>query len=273
MIFVDMRGRLVPALGFGTWQLSGTTCERMVRAALEIGYRHLDTAQVYGNEAEVGRAVAQSGIARPEIFVATKVSQTQLRAAQVRRSFRESLDRLRMAYVDLLLIHWPDERVALAETLGAMRELRAAGQAKAIGVSNFPVRLIREAVEVAGDAIVCNQVEYHVLLSQAPVLEFARRHGIAITAYCPLARGRLMDHPVMQQVAHKHGKTVSQIGLRWLVEQKGVMAIPKTSSERHAGENFAIFDFALDAEDHRLLDALPGGTRVVSPSFAPRWDG
>ena len=273
MISVDLRGRKVPALGFGTWQLSGATCVRMVETALRLGYRHIDTAQVYGNEAEVGRAVAQSGVMRVDIFITTKVSQTSLRAAEVRSSFAQSLDRLQTSYVDLLLIHWPDERVALAETLGAMRELKAAGKTKAIGVSNFPVRLMEQAVAIAGDEIACNQVEYHVLLSQAPVLDFARRHGIAVTAYCPLGRGRLMGHKVVEQVAHKHGKTVSQIGLRWLVEQEGVLAIPKTSSEQHARENVAIFDFALDAEDHRLLDALPGAGRVVSPSFAPRWDG
>jgi 2,5-diketo-D-gluconate reductase B len=121
--------------------------------------------------------------------------------------------------VDLLLIHWPDESVPLAETLGAMRELKAAGKAKAIGVSNFPVRLMEQAVAIAGDEIACNQVEYHLLLSQAPVLDFARRHGIAVTAYCPLARGRLTGHKLAEQVARKHGKTVSQVGLRWLVEQ------------------------------------------------------
>jgi 2,5-diketo-D-gluconate reductase B len=273
MIFVDMRGREVPALGFGTWQLTGSTCVRMVETALELGYRHLDTAQVYGNETEVGRAVAQSGLKRADVFITTKVSQGSLRASEVRSSVAQSLERLQTPYVDLLLIHWPNERVPLAETLGAMQELKSVGKAKAIGVSNFPVRLMQEAVSIAGGEIACNQVEYHLMLSQAPVLDFAQRHHIAVTAYCPLARGRLFGHKVAEQVARRHGKTVSQVGLRWLIEQKGVMAIPKTSSERHARENFAIFDFSLDAEDHQLLDALPGAGRVVSPSFAPRWDG
>jgi len=283
MIFVDMRGRQVPALGFGTWALTGKDCERAVAMAIELGYRHIDTAQSYENEAEVGRGWVASGLPRHELFITTKISRlvnpvargsdrTGNSAAHVAAGVEESLRKLRTDYVDLLLIHWPSPDVPMAETLDAMARLASAGKIRAFGVSNFAVAQMREAVEVLKREIVCNQVEYHLLLSQRPVIDYAGRHGIAVTAYCPLARGKLMGNPVVERVAKKHGKTANQIGLRWLLEQPGVLAIPKAGSEPHARENISIFDFALDAEDRRALDELPGNTRLVSPGWAPKWD-
>ena len=272
MFFVELGRRKVPALGFGTWALSGASCAQMVETALAIGYRHIDTAQAYDNEAEVGRAIAQSRIPRGEIFLTTKVWRESLRAAQVLSSVEQSLARLGTGYVDLLLIHWPHAEIPVAETLGAMARLKAEGKIKAIGVSNFTVRQMQEAVAHLGHEIVCNQIEYHLLLSQRLVLDYARAHGIAAVAYCPLARGRLMQHPAVLRVAKRCGKSANQVALRWLLEQQGVSAIPKTSSPAHARENFAIFDFALDADDRRALDALPGGTRLVNPGWAPAWD-
>jgi len=272
MIFVEMGARQVPALGFGTWALSGAACRHMVEAALEIGYRHVDTAQAYDNEAEVGRAIAHARIPRSDIFLTTKVWRESLRAAQVTSSFAQSLERLGTDYVDLLLIHWPHAEIPVRETLDAMARLKAEGKVKAIGVSNFTVRQMQEAVAHLGREIVCNQIEYHLLLSQRRVLDFARAHGIAAVAYCPLARGRLMQNPAVLKVAAKHGKTANQVALRWLLEQPGVSAIPRTSSPAHASENFAIFDFKLDAVDRRTLDVLPGSTRLVSPAWAPVWD-
>jgi len=272
MIFVDMGGRKVPALGFGTWALTGSTCERAVEAALAIGYRHIDTAQAYGNEAEVGRAVARSRAPREELFITTKIWHSNLAPAQVKSTFAESLTQLGMDYVDLLLVHWPNDSVPLKATLDAMAALKASGQVKAIGVSNFTVALMREAVEILKREIVCNQVEYHPLLSQRAVIAYARRHGIAVTAYSPLARGRIGGHPALLPIAKKHGKTVNQIVLRRLVEQDGVAAIPKTASAEHARENFAIFDFALDAADRKAIDALGGNSRIVNPGWAPNWD-
>jgi len=272
MIFVEMGARKVPALGFGTWALSGSACREMMGTALEIGYRHIDTAQAYENEAEVGRAIARSRIPRGEIFLTTKVWRESLRAAQVTSSVAQSLGRLGTDYVDLLLIHWPHAEIPVKETLDAMLRLKAEGKTKAIGVSNFTVRQMQEAVTHVGREIVCNQIEYHLLLSQRPVLDYARAHGIAAVAYCPIARGRLMQHPVVLRVAAKHGKSANQVALRWLLEQPGVSAIPKTASPAHARENFAIFDFALDAEDRRALDALPAKTRLVNPGWAPVWD-
>jgi len=272
MISVDMHGTQVPALGFGTWQLTGSTCEKAVRAALEIGYRHIDTAQVYENETEVGRAIVDSKLPRGDIFLTTKVWMSSLAGSKVAPSVDQSLKKLRTDHVDLLLIHWPNSEIPLAETLDAFAKVKAAGKARAIGISNFTVALMGEAVAHLGQEIACNQVEYHLLLSQKAVLDYARRHGIVVTAYCPLARGRLAGNAVIERVARRHGKSVSQVALRWLLEQQGVAAIPRTSTEKHARENFAVFDFALDAEDRRALDTLPGGSRLVNPGWSPAWD-
>lgn len=262
----------MPALGYGTWMLSGDECVRGVRAALDIGYTHIDTAQIYENEAEVGSALADSGVAREKLFVTTKVWIDKFKAADVKSSTEESLKKLRMDYVDLLLVHWPNPAVSLVETLGAFEALLKAGKTKAIGISNFPVKLMREAVEEIGAPIACNQVEYHSLLSQKPVLDYAHKHGIIVTAYSPLARGRLEKEQVLIKIGQKHGKTPSQIGLRWLIEQEGVVAIPKAASEKHARANFEIFDFALDAEDRKAIDAINGTNRLIDPDFAPEWD-
>ncbi len=278
MIFVDMQGRKVPALGYGTWDLRGADCERAVPMAIELGYRHIDTAQSYENEAEVGRGWVASGLPRGDLFITTKIARvvggdvTGNSAKHVARGVEESLRKLRTDYVDLLLVHWPSPDVPMAETLEAMERLKSAGKVRALGVSNFTVAHMREAVKLAKSPVACNQIEYHLLLSQRPVIGFAREHGIALTAYCPLARGRFMDNPVVLRVAKKHGKTANQVGLRWLLEQPGVLAIPKAGSLPHARENISIFDFALDADDRRALDALPGNTRLVSPGWAPKWD-
>jgi 2,5-diketo-D-gluconate reductase B len=278
MIFVDMQGRKVPSLGYGTWDLRGADCERAVAMAIELGYRHIDTAQSYENEVEVGRGWVASGLPRRDLFITTKIARLVAagpignQAKLVASGVAESLEKLRTDYVDLLLIHWPTPDVPLAETLEAMERLKSAGKARAIGVSNFTVAQMGEAVALSKSPIVCNQVEYHLLLSQRPVIDFARKHGIAVTAYCPIARGKLVGNPVVERVAKKHRKTANQIGLRWLLEQPGVLAIPKAGSLPHARENISIFDFALDADDRSSLDALPGNTRLVSPGWAPKWD-
>jgi 2,5-diketo-D-gluconate reductase B len=278
MIFVDMQGRKVPAIGYGTWDIRGADCERAIPMAIELGYRHIDTAQSYDNEAEVGRGWVASGLPRGDLFITTKVARvvggdvTGNSAKHVAKGVEASLGKLRTDYVDLLLVHWPSPDVPMAETLEAVGRLKAAGKARAIGVSNFTVAHMREAMKLSKSPIACNQVEYHLLLSQKPVLAYAREHGIAVTAYCPIARGKLVGNPAVERVAKKHGKTVSQIGLRWLLEQPGVLAIPKAGSRPHAHENISIFDFALDADDRRALDALPGGGRLVNPGWAPKWD-
>jgi 2,5-diketo-D-gluconate reductase B len=272
MKLLDMQGAPFPALGFGTWQLEGEPCVRAVESALAIGYRHIDTAQIYGNEAEVGRAQTNSGIARKELFITTKLWTTHFTAPLVASSLEESLEKLQTDYVDLFLMHWPNPAVALSETLGALLELKRKGKAKVIGVSNFPVAFMRQAVEQCGAAIACNQVEYHALLSQKPVLDYAHAHTIIVTAYSPLARGQLIDHPVLTAIGKKYGKSSGQVALRWLIEQPNVAAIPKAASEKNARANFNIFDFELSTEDHAAIAALDKQTRVINPSFAPQWD-
>lgn len=265
-------GIAMPALGLGTWQLAGTVCERMVRAALDMGYRHIDTAQVYGNEEEVGTALARSGVAREEVFLTTKVWMEKLEYDDVLASTEESLRRLRTDYVDLLLIHWPNPQVPLARTLEAMMELRERGRARAIGVSNFPTALVRQAVEEVGAPIFSNQVECHALLSQQRLLDFQRPRGIILTAYSPLAHGRLPAHSTLQAVGRRHGKSAAQVALRWLIEQEGMAAIPRSANVARAKANLEIFDFELSAEDKAAINALQGNIRTIDPTWAPEWD-
>ena len=262
----------IPALGFGTWKLTGDKCVSAVKKALEIGYRHIDTAQIYENEAEVGKAIAESGVDRAAIFLTTKLWTTNFKKDDVKKSFEESLKKLQTDYVDLFLIHWPNPETDLKETLEAMQALKEEGKIRAIGVSNFPVALMKQAVEELKFEIACNQVEYHVLLNQKPVLEYAQAHDMIVTAYSPLARGNLEDHNELGMLAGKHNKTVSQIALRWLIQQKNVVAIPKASSEEHIKANFEIFDFELDEEDLKTIAEMNGDNRFTNPDFAPEWD-
>ncbi len=265
-------GGKMPALGFGTWQLRDAECVDATKRALDIGYRHIDTAQIYENEAEVGTAIAQSGIARSEIFLTTKIWTTNFMAGHVETSFEESLEKLQTDYVDLLLIHWHNPEVPLAETLGAMGKLLKSGKTRAIGVSNFPVALMQEAVEEIGAPIAANQVEYHVQLSQRAVLDYARKHNIIVTAYSPLGRGELLKHPTLEAIAARHGRTSAQVALRWLIEQDGVSAIPKAASAQNARANFEIFDFHLDRDDIVAINLLAGNKRLIDPEWAPEWD-
>lgn len=265
-------GTRMPALGLGTWQLSGSVCARVVRSALDLGYRHVDTAQAYGNEAEVGAAIAESGVPRDQLFLTTKLWMDRLTSGEVERSAEESLRRLRSDYVDLLLIHWPNPRVPLAETLGAMAALRETGKVRRIGVSNFPVALLRHAVEEVGAQVFCNQVEYHPLLSQAPVLDYLRPRGMLLVAYSPLGHGQVLANAEVRRIAAKHGATAAQVALAWLLGQDGVAAIPKAGNMEHLRDNMAALDLELDPADRAALDRLAGHTRTVAPSWSPNWD-
>lgn len=272
MKYVDIKGSRVPALGFGTWQLNGRTCYEATRQALDLGYRHIDTAQMYGNEVEVGRAIRDSGLGRDEIFLTTKLAPGNLAATAVRRTGEESLGRLDVEYVDLLLVHWPTGEAPLGETLDALAKLKAAGRTRHIGVSNFTVKLLKEAIETHGAELCCDQVEYHPFLSQRPVLAALKSYGMMLTAYTPLGRGRVDRDPTIAAIGRKYGKSPSQVALRWLLDQDGVAAIPKAASRAHAAANLDIFDFALTTEDRAAIDALRGATRVVDPGWAPHWD-
>ena len=272
MKYVELKGARVPALGFGTWMLTGRHCLDMVRLALEIGYRHIDTAQAYGNEAEVGDALAGSGVDRGEVFLTTKVWMDKLADGPLQRSVEGSLRKLRTDHVDLLLIHWPSRSVPLAQTLRALGQVRDDGRARHLGVSNFPVSLLREAVETHGADLLCDQVEYHPFLSQRPLLDALRSYGMMLTAYSPLARGEVARDRTLAEIGARHGKSPAQVALRWLIEQDGVAAIPKASNERHSRDNFDIFDFELSDDDRAVIDRLPKNRRRIDPGWAPQWD-
>jgi 2,5-diketo-D-gluconate reductase B len=270
VITVDVHGVAVPALGLGTWMLEGEACRRAVGEALALGYRHLDTAQAYGNEAEVGRALRESAVAREEVFVTTKVWLDDLAPDRLVPSVEASLRRLGSDHVDLLLVHWPSREVPLEDTLEALEGVRRRGWTRLVGVSNFPPSLLRRALAAA--PVACDQVEYHPFLAQDALLAVCREHGALLTAYSPLARGRVLRDPVLREIAEAHGATPAQVALRWLVAHDGVAAIPKASSREHLGANLASVDLALSATERARIDGLARGQRLVSPSFAPDWE-
>jgi diketogulonate reductase-like aldo/keto reductase len=263
----------VPALGFGTWALSGNAAYQATRMVLDLGYRHIDTAQIYGNEAEIGRAIRDSALPRDQIFLTTKIAPGNLRRDDVRRSHEESLRRLGLDQVDLLLIHWPNASIPLGETLEALTRLREDGKTRSIGVSNFTIALLREAIERHGAEIVCNQVEYHPFLPQTRLIEAMRHYGLMLTAYAPVARGRVFRDKTLTAIGAKYGKSAGQVALRWLLDQDKVCAIPKAGKREHAEQNLAIFDFHLAPEDRAAIDNLAEGDRMVEwAGYTPRWD-
>ncbi|HET7271383.1 MAG TPA: aldo/keto reductase [Rubrobacter sp.] len=254
MEYETIKGEKVPSLGMGTYRLTGRTCVRAVERALSMGYRHVDTAQMYGNEAEVGRGIEGSGVDRAEIFLTTKVWPSDFAHDRVIRKTRESLKKLRTQYVDLLLMHWPGEGVPLEETLGAMRELQEDGSVLHVGVSNFSPSLVEEAAAHA--EIFCNQVQYHPYRNQDALLRQAREKDYLLTAYTPLSRGGVQGDATLQRIGGAHGKTATQVALRWLVQQEKVSAIPKATSEEHLGENLNVFDFELSDEEMQSVSSL-----------------
>ncbi len=273
MKIVNAGGIRIPALGFGTWQLEGAVARRMTEAALDIGYRHIDTAAIYGNEREVGEAIRASGVARNEIHVTTKIWNDAHRNAALQSAAAASLRRLGLDHVDLLLIHWPVPQVPLAETIGALNDTLERGLARAIGVSNFTVDLVVEATRLSKAQLATDQVEYHPYLNQQKILEIARSHAMTVTAYSPLAHGRVLKDPVLSEIAAAHGRTVSQVVLRWLTQQADVIAVPKTASPERAKENFEAQGFDLSEHDMaRIFDLARPNGRVIDPPFSPVWD-
>jgi 2,5-diketo-D-gluconate reductase B len=270
MQYVTAHGVTIPVLGLGTWDVHGKSAYRSVRAALEVGYRHIDTAQSYDNEREVGRAIADSGVERDELFVVTKVSPGNAAPADVHRSTQRSLQQLGVGHVDLLLIHWPNRRVPVEATVEALDEERDKGRTRLIGVSNYPSSLLRRALKVA--PVATDQVEHHVLLGQDAVLRVLGQHDLPLTAYSPLARGAMFDMPQVVDIAAAHGKTPAQVAIRWLIQRPGRIAIPRSEDPGHIAANLDLFDFALSDDDMRRLDGLPKDHRVVNPPFAPAWD-
>ncbi|MFG1242786.1 aldo/keto reductase [Xanthobacter sp. V7C-4] len=271
---VTAHGAEIPALGFGTFRVSAADTLRMVPAALKLGFRHIDTAQIYGNEAEVGEGIASSGVKRGDIFLTTKVWVSNYAHDAFLASVDESLKKLKTDYVDLLLLHWPNPAVPLAEQIGALNAVRAAGKVRHMGVSNFNTALMAEAIALSDGPLVTNQIEFHPYIDQSKVIRAARAAGLSLTAYYAMADGKVFADPVLKDIAAAHKRTVAQVVLRWVVQQEGFVALSKTVSEARAAENAAIFDFALTEAEMAAICALahPDG-RIVSPEgLAPVWD-
>jgi len=272
MEYVNINSEEVPALGFGTWQIEGEKCTESVENALEIGYRHIDTAQAYGNEEYVGKGIKNSDVDREDIWLTTKVWRDNLNRESLKESVEESLEKLQTEYVDLLLIHWPFEEMDLEAVLEELNELVEEGKARNIGISNFNTEQIDEAAELSDKPIFTNQVEYHPFLSQEDVLEKCRKEGMMLTAYSPLARGDVLENETLQGIGEKYGKSEAQVALRWLIQQDDVVGIPKASSPEHQEANFEIFDFELEEEEMEEISELARDDRKVDPDFAPEWD-
>ncbi len=269
---LNIKGTTIPALGFGTYELRGKECVEAVRIAIDSGYMHIDTAQIYENEAEVGEGIKKSG-KRDKIFLTTKIWRNEFAAGTAQKSVDESLKKLKTDYVDLLLVHWPFPEVPVAQMVAEVMTAKEAEKAKAIGVSNFTVSQMEEALKISGGEIVCNQVEYHPYLSQKPVLEFVQKSDMALTAYSPVARGKIIKDKAIQEIGLKYGKNAGQVGLRWLIQQNNVAAIPKSGTSANIKSNIDIFDFELTAEEMKKIHTLAKvDGRQVNPSWGPKWD-
>jgi 2,5-diketo-D-gluconate reductase B len=287
MRHVDAHGVEIPAMGFGTGSLKGRVCVEALGHAFRAGYRHLDTARTYGNEAEVGEAVRASGLKRDEIFLTTKVWPDRLGEAEMLRSAEESVAALGVEQVDLFLIHWPNPKVTVPDMIRALNEVKRRGLTRHIGVSNFTSGLLAEAWAATGAPLVVNQCEYHPSLDQGPVIDACRAHGTAFVAYMPLGRREVLNLPLLSEIGRRLGRTPAQIALRWLVQQDGVAAIPKSTDPSRLCSNIDVFDFSLSDDDMAAISALahPGGRMVPFPrmrnthggwdefrAFAPTWD-
>ncbi len=273
---VSANGASIPAIGLGTWTLKGDECADLVCEALRLGYRHVDTARMYDNEAAVGEGLRASGVSRDEVFVTTKVWWTDLAADDLRCSAESSLTRLGIDAVDLLLVHWPNPNIPLKETMEALNAVRRRGMARHIGVSNFPTAMLRQAASMSEAPLVCNQVEYHPYLSQKTVHGFCRGNGMAMVSYCPLHRGGgLLSEPAVRAAAAAHQCSPGQVALRWHVQQDGVVAIPRTTRKSRLAENLAVFDFVLGEDEMSAISALASAqSRLCDYDFSPSdsWD-
>jgi diketogulonate reductase-like aldo/keto reductase len=269
----------IPVIGFGTaigWgggAAPGTAAEAVANA-LRAGYRHLDAARKYGTEEEVAEGMRHGGVPRSEIFITTKVSHENLHAGDFRKSAEESLRALAVDYVDLLLIHWPNPNIPLKETLEALAKCKRDGLARHVGVANFTTKLLDKAVALSPEPLVCNQVEFHPYLDQRKVYERCRKHDMVIIGYCPFMRGgEVLNNPVVAELARAKGRTPGQVILRWVSQQEGVGAIPRSTNPERIRQNIDIFDFELTADEMGRISALRSNhKRVANPPHGPVWD-
>lgn len=270
---LSAHGAAMPVIGFGTMELPHRPAE-LVAAAIAAGYRLIDTARKYGTEERVGEGIRASGIARKDLWVTTKVTELNAREIDFLNSAETSLKTLGLDYVDLLLVHWPQPKVPFSETLGALAKAKRRGLTRHIGVSNYTIAMLDEAVRVCPEPLVTNQVEYHAYLPQDRMLTALKRHGMILTAYCPMARGKLLNDPVIGEIAKTHGKSIGQICLRWLIQQPMVAAVPRPLEAAHIEEDIDVFDWSLSEEEMRRISALRSRhIRIADPpERAPKWD-
>ena len=269
----NSHGATIPILGFGTSQMGD--CGEQVAHALKLGYRHIDTAWKYHTEKGVGEGIRAAAVPRDELFITTKVSHEYLRADDFARMVDESLNNLKLDYVDLLLVHWPSpEKVPLAETMGALAKAKRDGKTRHVGVANFNIAMLEDAIRLCAEPITNLQVEYHPYLNQSKLLAAVQRLGLAMTAYCPLGRGRMIADPVVAEIARAKGKSSAQIILRWHLQQPNVIPIPRSSNPGRQAENLAVFDFTLNDNEMKQLHGLArAGSRIADPAGrAPAWD-
>jgi diketogulonate reductase-like aldo/keto reductase len=274
MKIIERSGARIPAIGLGTFRLDDETSPGIVRKAIECGYRHIDTARMYGNEKGVGQGIRDSGIDRDELFVTTKIWWSDIGRSSLVPTAVKALVDLQMEQVDLLLIHWPNPDIPLEESIAALNEARTKGLTKHIGVANFTSTMMDEAQKMSEAPLVCNQVEYHPTLSQDAILAACKRNDMALVAYSPIGQGGdLLQNAEIVRIAEKHGKTPAQVVLRWEIEQDGVAAIPRTSNPDRLAENIDVFDFELTDDDRNLMERMTRlRKRLVNPGFAPKWD-
>jgi 2,5-diketo-D-gluconate reductase B len=272
MEYLQTQGIRLPRLGLGTFRMQGEACRAAVETALALGYRHIDTAEMYGNEEAIGAAIATARIARSDLHVTTKVWHENLAPDAIRKAFDASLKKLRLDYVDLYLVHWPRSDMNLQAVLETLLKLKEQGRTRAIGVANFPVALLRTAVEEIKAPIACNQVEYHVMLDQTPLRKYLATKAIPLVAYCPLAQGRAAADPTLVAIGRKHGASAAQVALKWLLDQDGVAAIPKASRRESQRANLDALNIGLDDEDRQAIAGLPKNKRCVDPAGGPDWD-
>ena len=272
MQFVEAHGARIPQIGLGTMTLKGDVCVQAVKAALQIGYRHLDTAAFYGNEVENGEGLRQSGVKREDVFITTKVRENNLTPENFNKSLDQSLKNLQLPYVDLLLIHWNNKDIPFSVSIPALCAARKDGRAKHVGVANFTTKMLDDAWRVTSEPLVCNQIEMHPFINQDKVLATSKKHGMAVVAYCPIARGKVPGAEVLERIGQAHGKTAAQVSLHYLV-QMGVIPIPRTATPAHLKQNLDVFDFTLSAAEMADLKTLNAtNMRVVNPPHAPMWD-
>jgi 2,5-diketo-D-gluconate reductase B len=269
---LQTQGISLPRLGLGTFRMQGDVCRAAVESALGLGYRHIDTAEMYGNEEAIGAAIASSGVARKELHVTTKVWNENLAPDAIRKAFDASLKKLRLDHVDLYLVHWPARKMNLPAMFETLIKLKDEGCTRAIGVANFNIALLKTVLEEIKAPLACNQIEYHVFLDQTPMRNYLAAKSIPLVAYCPLAQGRVATDKTLMAIGRKHGATAAQVALKWLLDQEDVAAIPKASRAESQKANLGALHIGLDDEDRAAIAGLPKDKRFVNPGFAPAWD-